>query len=297
MRISDWSSDVCSSDLHRAARTVVRGFPGGGAVPAPPGPDDHPGRQHPLLRPHSQPAGAPRGCRVRRDPALRAPAGELDVDARDDGRRLGRSAHPGDAGRAARTRGHRLPGTPVPRRHALHRYRDPGDTGVLVATGPGHRHDAAHRPLAGGHGRGLRDALGADVAPGCGRPAVSAFTLGPALLFCPADRPERFAKAAERADAVILDLEDAVAPGDKTAARGALIEADIDPARTIVRVSAPGTDAFVADVATLSQTDFRTVMVAKTESAKALQALELQALDERFRIVALCETAKGVAAA
>ena len=38
------------------------------------------------------------------------------------------------------------------------------------------------------------------------------FGLGPALLFCPADRPERYGKAAERADAVILDLEDAVAP-------------------------------------------------------------------------------------
>ena len=41
------------------------------------------------------------------------------------------------------------------------------------------------------------------------------FTLGPALLFCPADRPERFATAVARADAVILDLEDAVAPGAK----------------------------------------------------------------------------------
>jgi citrate lyase subunit beta/citryl-CoA lyase len=41
------------------------------------------------------------------------------------------------------------------------------------------------------------------------------FVMGPALLFCPADRPERFQKAAERSDAVILDLEDAVAPADK----------------------------------------------------------------------------------
>lgn len=121
---------------------------------------------------------------------------------------------------------------------------------------------------------------------------MSGFALGPALLFCPADRPERFVKAAERADAVILDLEDAVAPADKTLARGALIEADLDPARTIVRVSAPGTPDFDADLATLSQTDFRTVMVAKTESAKALRAL-----DPRFAVVALCETAKGVAAA
>ena len=34
------------------------------------------------------------------------------------------------------------------------------------------------------------------------------FPFGPALLFCPADRPDSFAKALERADAVILDLED-----------------------------------------------------------------------------------------
>ncbi|EUA18127.1 citrate lyase subunit beta-like domain protein [Mycobacterium xenopi 3993] len=31
---------------------------------------------------------------------------------------------------------------------------------------------------------------------------------GPAWLFCPADRPERFEKAAAAADVVILDLED-----------------------------------------------------------------------------------------
>ena len=30
------------------------------------------------------------------------------------------------------------------------------------------------------------------------------FLMGPALLFCPADRPERYQKAAERADTVIV---------------------------------------------------------------------------------------------
>ena len=45
---------------------------------------------------------------------------------------------------------------------------------------------------------------------------------GPAWLFCPGDRPERFGKAASRADVVILDLEDAVAPDRKAAAREAL---------------------------------------------------------------------------
>ena len=33
---------------------------------------------------------------------------------------------------------------------------------------------------------------------------------GPALLFCPADRPDRYGKALAAADGVILDLEDGV---------------------------------------------------------------------------------------
>nr|WP_208382624.1 CoA ester lyase [Microbacterium ulmi] len=112
------------------------------------------------------------------------------------------------------------------------------------------------------------------------------------MLFCPADRPERFRKALDRADAVILDLEDAVAPAHKTAARGALIESELDPDRVIVRVNPLGTDAFVADLATLSQTDYRTIMVAKAESVKRLRKL-----DGRFELIALLETAKGVAQA
>ncbi|BDV30507.1 HpcH/HpaI aldolase/citrate lyase family protein [Microbacterium terricola] len=115
---------------------------------------------------------------------------------------------------------------------------------------------------------------------------------GPALLFCPADRPERFAKALDRADGVIIDLEDAVAPADKAAARGALIEAELDPERVIVRVNPVGSADFAADIATLSQTDHRTIMVAKAESAKRIGSI-----DRRFVVVALCETARGVVAA
>ncbi|WP_243225757.1 CoA ester lyase [Microbacterium sp. CIAB417] len=118
------------------------------------------------------------------------------------------------------------------------------------------------------------------------------FDLGPALLFCPADRPERFGKALERADAVILDLEDAVAPADKAKARGNLIDAHLDPGRVIVRVNAADSAEFASDLATLSQTDFRTVMLAKAEDPAALDAF-----DERFSLIALCETARGVAAA
>lgn len=118
---------------------------------------------------------------------------------------------------------------------------------------------------------------------------MSRFDLGPALLFCPADRPERYAKALERADAVILDLEDAVAAPDKAAARGHVIEADLDPDRVIVRVNPPGTDDFVSDLASLSQTDYRRIMIAKAESPKRIARI-----DARFEAVVLCETAKGV---
>lgn len=119
---------------------------------------------------------------------------------------------------------------------------------------------------------------------------MTAFTMGPALLFCPADRPERYAKAAERADTVILDLEDAVAPGAKAAARELLVADPLDPARTIVRVNPVGTPDFALDVAVLARTAYRTVMLAKT--ASAAQVAELAG----YEVAALVETAAGVAA-
>ena len=61
---------------------------------------------------------------------------------------------------------------------------------------------------------------------------------GPGWLFCPADRPERFAKAAAAADVVILDLEDGVAEAEKPAARKALRDTPLDPERTVVRINA-----------------------------------------------------------
>jgi len=118
------------------------------------------------------------------------------------------------------------------------------------------------------------------------------FDLGPALLFCPADRPDRFHGALEKADAVILDLEDAVLPAAKAAARINLVDADVDPARVIVRVNAPETDAFAADLAALARTGFRTVMVAKAENPGALDVF-----DDSYSLIALCETARGVSAA
>lgn len=121
---------------------------------------------------------------------------------------------------------------------------------------------------------------------------MTGFDLGPALLFCPADRPDRFDKAAERSDAVILDLEDAVAPADRAAARRALAAHPLDPATTIVRINPAGSGDFAADISAVASTAYRTVMLAKTESAA-----DVDAVGDGFRVVGLCETARGVLAA
>jgi citrate lyase subunit beta/citryl-CoA lyase len=112
---------------------------------------------------------------------------------------------------------------------------------------------------------------------------------GPALLFCPADRPDRYAKALAAADAAILDLEDGVGADGKDAARAALVASDLDPARVIVRVNATGTPEHAADMAALRGTPYRLIMLPKTE-ARA----QLDGLGADWRVVALCETALGV---
>jgi citrate lyase subunit beta / citryl-CoA lyase len=110
---------------------------------------------------------------------------------------------------------------------------------------------------------------------------------GPAWLFCPADRPERFEKAAAAADVVILDLEDGVAAKDREAARTALIETPLDPERTVVRINPAETTDHKRDLKALARTKYTTVMLAKTESAQQLSALA--PLD----VVVLIETPLG----
>ena len=110
----------------------------------------------------------------------------------------------------------------------------------------------------------------------------------PALLFCPADRPERFGKAALAADAVIIDLEDAVAPAAKSAARLAVLRMELDPDRTIVRVNPVGTDDHRLDIATVERTPYRRIMLAKSETSAQLDDVE------DYEVLALVETALGV---
>ncbi|HIW68125.1 MAG TPA: CoA ester lyase [Candidatus Dietzia merdigallinarum] len=114
---------------------------------------------------------------------------------------------------------------------------------------------------------------------------------GPALLFCPADRPERYGKAADRADVVIIDLEDAVAPAGRPAAREALTASELDPDRTIVRVNPVDTDDHAADLEALAATGYRCVMLAKTESAA--QVTDVHSATGAA-VLALVETPLGV---
>ena len=97
---------------------------------------------------------------------------------------------------------------------------------------------------------------------------------GPALLFCPADRPDRYAKAAGRR------RRGHPRPGGRRRRRRqgrgpgrAGRHATLDPARVIVRVNATGTAEHAADLAALRGTGYRTVMLPKTEIRAQLNAL------------------------
>ncbi len=114
---------------------------------------------------------------------------------------------------------------------------------------------------------------------------MSLDNVGPAWIFCPADRPERFAKAATAADIVILDLEDGA--GDKPEARQALLSTPLDPARTVIRINPAGTDEQRLDLDTLRRTGYTTVMLPKCEAVE--QVVELAPLD----VVLIVETPLG----
>ncbi len=117
------------------------------------------------------------------------------------------------------------------------------------------------------------------------------FLLGPALLFCPADRPDRYEKAAERADAVILDLEDSVAPERRAGAREALLAHPLDPARTVIRINPAQSADFRADLAAVGRSGYRMVMLPKVAGVRDLAGFG------SLEIIALCETAAGIVAA
>jgi citrate lyase subunit beta/citryl-CoA lyase len=120
--------------------------------------------------------------------------------------------------------------------------------------------------------------------------------LASTLLFVPADRPERFDKAVgSGADAVIIDLEDAVAPADRPAARANVVAWLSAGGEAIIRVNARGTADHDADVAAIRGLA-KTVMLAKTESSNDADSTASD-IGPGTRVVALIETARGILAA
>ncbi|MDI5929528.1 CoA ester lyase [Rhizobium leguminosarum] len=114
------------------------------------------------------------------------------------------------------------------------------------------------------------------------------------MLFVPADRAERFAKAAASgADAIVIDLEDAVAPESKDAARRNIIACDLNPERVYIRVNPSNTADHQSDIEGIEQTAFRNIMLAKAEHVADLDALVMH-LGPATRVVPLVETAWGL---
>lgn len=112
-------------------------------------------------------------------------------------------------------------------------------------------------------------------------------------LFVPADRPDRFAKAAAAgADAIIVDLEDAVAPDARDAARAGLAGAlEGVSCPIILRINGPGTLWHEADLAAAARLPLAAIMLAKAESGAACAHAARTA---GAPVIALVETARGV---
>lgn len=127
--------------------------------------------------------------------------------------------------------------------------------------------------------------------------AAAQSDLAVTLLYVPADRPDRVAKAlALDADVVIVDLEDAVAPAAKERARAAVPEllASRGAARVQVRVNARDTPWAAEDLAMVSGLDPEVeVRLPKVEAAADLDAAT-ESLGTDRRLHCLIETAVGI---
>lgn len=118
-------------------------------------------------------------------------------------------------------------------------------------------------------------------------------------LFVPGNRPERFDKAlSSGAGAIVLDLEDAVAPADKALARDAIAAWFPDRAdraeRIVVRTNDAYSPWFDADLALMKALGVRQIMLPKTEWPGQV-AQVVGAVHPQARVLPLIETARGVA--
>ena len=140
-------------------------------------------------------------------------------------------------------------------------------------------------------------ASGFRVVSGTSRPQRS-------WLFTPGTRADRFAKAAEiGADVLIIDLEDAVAPDDKAAARETTLKYLSDHRQAAneqaLCINGLDTHAGIADLDALLTSDAAPafIVLPKTESSGHLQILDrlLTKANRKTRLIGLIESARGLA--
>ncbi len=114
------------------------------------------------------------------------------------------------------------------------------------------------------------------------------------LLFLPASNPRAIAKARTAgADMVVLDLEDAVKPADKEAARAAAVEACAAPWATpvAIRVNGEGTGWHAADLEAVARSKADLMVLPRVSSPESIA-------DRSGKpVLAMIETAAGVIAA
>ncbi len=116
----------------------------------------------------------------------------------------------------------------------------------------------------------------------------------PAVLFLPASNPRAIEKAREsEADLVILDLEDAVKPGDKALARAAAVHAVAEPwpMPVAIRVNGAGTDEHSADLNAVRHAHCSLVVVPSVSSVREVDGVR-RALDHP--VAAMIESASAV---
>lgn len=126
------------------------------------------------------------------------------------------------------------------------------------------------------------------------------------VLFCPADDLKKAGKAlSSEADAVTLDLEDAVAYSRKAAARASLKEilAGSPAKKTFVRINAASSPYVLEDIETVTGLPLEGLMLAKAETAEEVLRVDwlLGLMEEKkglpsgtTRLVPFIESSRGM---
>ncbi|MBP3088839.1 CoA ester lyase [Corynebacterium sp. sy017] len=117
---------------------------------------------------------------------------------------------------------------------------------------------------------------------------MSRYVPGVAFLFAPANRADIIPKAAERADVVILDLEDGAGDIDRPRAYQNIRDAQLDPERTFIRIVGPQDDNHKDDLDFVRTTRYTKIIVPKIREALP------ETLGEGLEIVPIIETPQAI---